>query len=406
MKFIKSPIIPAIVFALALFTNCVNAQTARPEFEATTDPSTWKGVALQLKFGAGTGITDKVLQQSDFDYAASAGANVVRLVIHADPYAGRGNKPTSTFVDKGGNVIPAASSPGIADLKMAAAMAKKTGIKLIIDMHTAPHATTGEIFNDQAYWDTMVSIWREITASFKNNPNVIAFDLMNEPKILAWMRSQGTNTEEIQKAMFARTWTPPKEWEGTPRDYNFEITKLIKAVRAIDPSRTVIVEGFGMLGNPSNFAWLKPIEGLDNVVYSAHIYEPARLVFIGMKHGNNKNAKGQKFVYPDDKSLIDHAFAPVIAFQHKYNVPIYIGEFGISDGAIFDSNAAGQPYNGSCWMTTIVKMLDENHFGWTYWDFWHKGMFPDKTDDPRYIVLSAAMKHLEIPDYCKVNTSR
>lgn len=401
MKF-KYLLAPVVLFVLTLFINTAKAQSPRPDFTATTDPSTWRGVALQLKFTAATGIMDKVLQQSDFDYAAACGANVVRLAIHADPKAGRGNAPTSTFVDNNGNVIDAANSPGIADLKKAAAMAGKVGIKLIIDMHAAPNATNGTIFGSQADWDNLLHIWTEIAETFKNNPNVIAFDLMNEPKLLAYLRSQGTPTGNIEKTMFARTWTEPKEWTNTPRDYNMQITNIIRAIRNIDPDRTVIVEGFGVLGNPSNFAWMKPVEGFKNVVYSAHIYEPAKLVFIGMRNFKNKNSQALRFD-PNDNSALERAFAPLIAFQHKYNVPIYVGEFGISDDAIFGADNTGRSYNGSCWLTTILKMLDDNHFGWTYWDFWHNGMFPKKTDDPRYLALSAAMRHKPLPDYCSVH---
>src|SRR5690349_21269250 len=46
------------------------------------DPSTWRGVNLPLLSKSNN---EKNLSQSDFDYAASAGANVIRLTVHADP---------------------------------------------------------------------------------------------------------------------------------------------------------------------------------------------------------------------------------------------------------------------------------------------------------------------------------
>jgi aryl-phospho-beta-D-glucosidase BglC (GH1 family) len=407
MKLIKPVITAAIFFAPLLFIDRARAQNVRPPFEATTDPSTWKGVALPLKLDADAGTDKRVLKQSDFDYAAKAGANVIRLAVHADAEGKinsnkKQDKPASTFEDKDGNVIDAAHSPGIADLKAAAAMAAKDGIKLIIDMHAAPHTNNGRIFTNQADWDNFKKIWVEIAATFKNNPNVIAFDLMNEPKLLNGLKLAGIKQTVNTRRMFRRKWSIPDSWNGTPRDYTMQMTNVIKAIRQADPDRTVIVEGFGIMGNPSNFVWMKPILGLKNVVYSAHVYQPILSTMIGMSNFKKKNSEGVRFNYPADQSKLDTALAPIIAFQKKYNVPIYIGEFGVSDDAVYKSDSTGQSFNGSCWIVAIIKTMNANHFGWTYWDFWNKGRRPLSEKDPRFIVLSAAMHHKELPDYCSV----
>src|SRR4051812_5524806 len=93
------------------------------------DASTWKGVNLTLQINQGNA---KNLAQEDFDYAANAGANVIRLVINADPK----KRNSSTFFDESGNILPQSTSPGIHDIKQAVEMARKANLKLILDMST------------------------------------------------------------------------------------------------------------------------------------------------------------------------------------------------------------------------------------------------------------------------------
>lgn len=377
---------------------------------ATNDPSTWKGINLPLKLHPVAGTGKKILQQSDFDAAAQAGANVIRLSVHADPEEKYGG--FSTFVDDQGNVINASNSPGIADLKAAITMAAHDNLKVIIDMHTAPGTTTGKIFKQgQTQWTTLAEIWKEITQSFQGNSTVVAFDLMNEPNLIPGLANEPDPTTgaplgaagvtQIQNAMYNGKWSMPASWIGTNKDYTLQMTKVIKEIRAIDSNRTVIVEGFGIAGNPVNFNWMQPINGFNNIVYSFHMYQPTSLTSIGQQDFISKGLKGTPFVYPQDESKIESAIAPVAVFSQKYNVPIYVGEFGIEDDAIFKSDpTTNTPYNGSCWMSSVMQTMASKRWGWTFWDFWNTGRIPLSANDPRYLLLSADMKKGTNLDYC------
>lgn len=359
--------------------------------ENIVDPSTWKGVNMPLQINW---KTKNSLSQKDFDYAAEAGANVIRLSVHADPEENNYSK----FLDIDSRVMESGKSQGLADLASAVDMAEKDGLKVIIDMHTMPGTKAGKIWNDSKYWDVLSSLWTAVAEKFKNNNAVVAFDLMNEPGIISAIQK---GSGDIQK-MFKGTWTPPPSWKGTARDYNLQITKLIATIRKTDPERYVIVEGFGYLGNPINFSWMQPIKGFDKIIYSFHMYVPTGLTMLGTASSDNKPGKQEikPFLMPQDVTKIDKAFEPVLAFQKKYNVPIYVGEFGITDEAVFGKNASGQPYNGACWLATVIEKMNSYHWGWTYWDFWTEKRKPDSKDDPRYQILSAAMKGEKIKDYC------
>ena len=359
--------------------------------DINVDPSTWKGVNLPL---LSQSQTEKNLSQADFDYAASAGANVIRLTVHADP----NDKRCVPFTDNNGSVIEAERNMGISALKAAVNMAQNAHVKIIIDMHTTPGMSNGQIWMDESYWKTLTNIWTTIAQLFKNDSTVLAFDLMNEPNVHTTIER---GSSDINR-MFKGTWSPPANWKNTSKDYNLQIGNLISAIRKIDPNRYVIVEGFGYLGNPVNFNWMKPIEGFDKIVYSFHMYVPTGLTMLGTKGSEmkGKDAKAQPFKMPEDESKIDKALAPVLAFQKRYNVPIFVGEFGITDKAIIAKDGNGNSYNGACWLNVLINKMNEYKWGWTYWDFWTAIRKPKSNNDPRYVILTAAMKGQPIKDYC------
>jgi aryl-phospho-beta-D-glucosidase BglC (GH1 family) len=358
-----------------------------------SSPSTWKGVnvGLQLSTSAKTSFSQIIAE------SAAVGANVIRLNVFADP-ANQGIA-YAAFVDGNGAVIPAATSPGIAQLQTAINLAAQSNIKVIIDMHTFPGISNASIWTSQSQWETFDSIWTTIATTFKNNPNVVAFDLMNEPNVLDSLDAKTKATYSHQ--MFQGTWTPPSTWAGTPRDYNMEMTELIGKIRAIDPSRTVIVEGFGVGGNPINYAWMKPISAYTNVVYSFHMYEPTGLTFIGQQGFVAAGKNGGAFNYPADESKIDHWLSYPIAFQQKYNVPMYVGEFGIETDAIFKSDPSTHvAYNGSCWMSSLLSDMDSHNWGWTFWSFSTAGRVPISSSDPRYTLLQSDMTKGLVSNLC------
>jgi Cellulase (glycosyl hydrolase family 5) len=363
---------------------------------ATTSPSSWKGVNLPLKLDSIPGI-GKLVSQSNFDRAGAVGANVIRLGVYTDPNRVSGGA-YSTFFDSQGNVIPLPTSPGIADLNTAINMAAKDNMKVIVDMMTMPGDAKGRIWTNQADWDNFKNLWVAIATAVKDNPNVVAFDLMNEPN--PFSQENAIDQANENRQLSAGTWTMPASWVGTPHDYVYELTAIAEAIRAEDPSRTLAVQPIH--GDPTNFQYLTPLP-LDNIVYSLHMYIPDNLTAIGQKAFTERGAQGKAFVYPADESKITAAFAPVLAFQQKYNVPIWVGEFGIEDKAIFGDqfpSGTSNKYNGSCWLSSVMQKMDANHWGWTFWDFWTGGRIPLSANDPRYQALHADMTTGVVPNFC------
>jgi endoglucanase len=96
---------------------------------------------------------------------------------------------------------------------------KSHGMATILEIHHAGYDTTGAYITGYFGSDQWIQDWRDLATRYKNNPNVIAFELYNEP------------------------W-PLEEWDPV---YVTEYNDILKAnarctdaIRAIDPTRTVI----------------------------------------------------------------------------------------------------------------------------------------------------------------------
>jgi endoglucanase len=190
------------------------------------------------------------------------------------------------------------------------------GIYTIIDMHGVVGAQstsqdTGQQ-NLNAYWTSSADqtatnqIMMNIAAHYNGNPNVAAYDLLNEPM----------NAPSNQAAVNAQN-------------------SIYNAVRSKDPTHICIIEGtFGnwnwsMLAAPSTFGWT-------NVVYEMHEYQ-----WSGTASAVENGAVNQVNDFKNHQS---------------WNVPDYIGEF--NDFA-----------NGTDVWQFSTSQYNNNNINWTVWAY-------------------------------------
>jgi endoglucanase len=209
------------------------------------------------------------------------------------------------------------------------------GIYVVIDMHgvVGGQGTSDDTGwqNQNQYWTNVVDqsettyMWTQIATHYKGNPAVAGYDLINEP-------DGTTSTGDVWPAY----------------------ASLYTAIRAVDPSRMLIMEGtFGnwdwsMLPNPATYHWT-------NIVYSMHEY-----VFGGDVAQVEAGSDGQ--VSDFDNHL-------------SWNVPSYVGEWNdMGQGAacyeysINDYTSSGQ--NWCMWAYKATDGLVPDGWGWydpTYW---------------------------------------
>ena len=237
---------------------------------------------------------------------------------------------------------------------------QKYGIKVVIDLHSGP-ATANELLQNIGIWsvkaqDMIVDLWREIARRYKGNPNIWGYDLLNEP---------------LEPSYVYR--------ENGALDWNRLAERIGKAIREIDLDTPIIV-GSAIGGNPAGFAALRPID-VPNTIYTVHFYLPHGYTHQGV-HGAKMTG-----AYPGvecdgrvwNKEQLREALKPVVEFQKRHNVPIYVGEFGVARWA-----PGAEQY-----LTDCLDLFEEYGWDWTYhayreWTGWSAEHSSDPNDLQRH----------------------
>ena len=237
------------------------------------------------------------------------------------------------------------------------------GMYIAIDLHTPPGGRDKDsympLFKRKDLQDEFLRTWEVIATRFKNQKAVWAYDLLNEACI-----------DTVYPGLMG--------WQELA-------TAAAKKIRAIDPNRPIIVEP-DPWGTPASMKNLKPLVGVDNIIYSVHMYDPQPFTFQGYNEyypfptyypGNIYNVWTKTTKYWD-KTQLRNELAIVRDFQLKHNVPIYIGEF---------STLCWTPGNtGYLYLKDLIEIFEEYEWNWAYhafreWSGWsveHYGTKPNE----------------------------
>ncbi len=256
-------------------------------------------------------------------------------------------------------------------------MARRLGIRLVLDYHTPPGGRGRDnimrMYEEDRYADHFVAVWKRIAARFRDHPDkeaLWAYDLLNEPK----------------ESPLAATWQAAADLH----------LRTARAIREIDPDMPLVVSSLN--GEPTAFKTLKPLP-LEDVVYEFHMYEP----FVYTHQfilPETTPADGKLLAYPGviqgerwDKERLRQKLKPVRDFQLRYGARILVGEF---------SSLVWSP-NAEIWLKDCIDIFEE--YGWDYayhsfreWEGFsleHAGLPPDQfrpaPDNPRKRVFLEAL---------------
>lgn len=246
--------------------------------------------------------------------------------------------------------------------------AASLGMKVVIDLHEPPILKDGKL-TDAAYWGSdefwnrtdllpnFITLWEKIAEKFKSakyNKIIYGYDIYNEPQ---------------QNSGIPYVW---REQMAQP---------IVDAIREIDKDVWIIYEP-GPWGNTTGYQTfnnkpLLPLED-DRLIYSVHYYTPQlSLTHVGLDEHRNagKFTREQALqainkVYPGildnsnkvwNKQALRETLQPVIDFQTKYNVPIYVGEFSIISWVPVQSSVN--------WLTDVISLFEELKWAWSYHAF-------------------------------------
>lgn len=227
--------------------------------------------------------------------------------------------------------------------------ARSEGIKVVLVLGGGAfgkNAVGNQYWSDPALSEKIASLWKRIAERLLPHRDVIyGYDLYNEP--LDW--SQMPN--------------PPRQWREAAK-------AAIKAIRSVDTETWIIYEP-GPGGLSWGFADMKPLPDT-RIIYSLHYYNPHEFTHQGLYSTKNTDlAKPMEETgvrYPGtvnglywDKKQIRKELQTVLDFQHKYKVPILVGEFSVIRWA---PKADAVQY-----LSDLIDIFEEYQWSWIYHGF-------------------------------------
>ncbi len=311
-----------------------------PVAARAADGPVFKGHDLPRLRGAM--VSPKIDEPSLRKFGAEWNANVIRWQLVRPTW--RSQKPF-TLAD-----YDAWLEGELAKLDAALPSCEKYGLRVVVDLHSPPggQATAGGyagsdsgLFKDKVCQGKFIEVWQKMAARYKDSRVVWGYDLANEPV-------------EDEVAESAADWQELVE-------------RAARAVRALDPKHAIIVEP-APWGDPKGLKELRPLD-VPGVVYSVHMYLPHAFTHQGVHDDGSK-----RWVYPGiierkmwDKVALEEALRPVVEFQQRYGVHIYIGEFSAIRWA---------PEGSACrYLKDVIDIFEAHGWDWCYhayreWSGW------------------------------------
>ncbi len=236
------------------------------------------------------------IQDSDFKIIRAAGFRTVRLPIQFSAHTE--SKPPyqidPAFMARVRHIVDA----GVA-----------SGLNVIIDVHHYK-----DLMNDpDGHSDRFTAIWRQIAAEFKDAPEGVWFELLNEPG--------------------GKFWNKLSPW--------VVYRPALAAIRQTNPERPVVVAG--------NLA--SAVESLLNLqmpddpylVPTVHMYNPEEFTHQGANWTTRKYPRGRKLL-GSDRTIIDAKIKAVKAYMDRTGRVPFLGEFGVIDDMGIDPAERAQYY--------------------------------------------------------------
>ena len=218
-------------------------------------------------------FTDNYVTREDIRFIAATGANPIRVPFHYKLFTDEDYMGLKSDQD------------GFKRLDDVIGWCREFGLYVILDMHDAPGGQTGDniddsygypwLFESEESQKLFCRIWRDIAEYYRNEPVVLAYDLINEP-----IAPYFENVDELNALL---------------EPLHKRVTAVI---REVDPNHIIMLGAPQWNGNFSPFAdWTYD----DNIMYTCHRYG-------------------------GDASVA--AIGNFIEFKAKTNLPMYMGEIG------------------------------------------------------------------------------
>lgn len=297
---------------------------------------------------------DSFITEKDIAYIASLGYDHVRVPVDYN-----------VLEDEDGNIIPS----GFGYLENCRSWCEKHHLNMLIDLHECygysfdplkKDMDRKKFFYDDALQERFLHLWSEIAVRFKDYPDQVAFEPLNEVVL-----------EEVADA------------------WNDVIAKYVTLMRSIVPEAYLVIGGV-CYNNVLSVPLIK-VPDTYKIVFNFHCYEPMVFTHQGaywvedmpldFRIGYPKSlAEYRKTstelskalagaVFKEGISDIGPAFfadifAPAVEAAKKAGVPLYCGEYGVIELASQEDKDR--------WLADISKAFDTFGVGRALWNYKEK----------------------------------
>lgn len=198
----------------------------------------------------------------------------------------------------------------------------------------------------QAAQDGWVAMWQYTANRYKNNPNVVGYDLMVEP-----------NSNQLLNIWDPADFYP--NWEDTLYDWNQFYPEITMAIRQVDPETPILIGGMSY----SSIYWLSYLQPTSDshTVYTVHMYEPFNYTHqdppLNLSYPGFFDADGDGNDETVNQAWLDNLLAPIDTFKAAHNVPVAINEYGLK---------RWQP-GADQYMADIMALLEQHELNHAWW---------------------------------------
>ena len=266
---------------------------------------------------------ESFIGEKDIETIAKWGADHVRLPIDFN-----------ILEDNSGGYL----ETGFGYVRGAVETSRKKGLNIIIDLHKTAGFSFDKGEKESGFFDSVelqerfYKLWEEIAKRFGNEPEHIAFELLNE----------------VTDKEFSPVW-------------NRIAAECIKRIRAIAPETPILV---GSYWNNSICA-VKDLDAPydDKIVYNFHCYDPIEFTHQHAYWVDPSQFDVSKDIsYPESGATpeyFEELFSEAIKKAEENNTVLYCGEYGVIDKA--------SPEDTLEWYKAINSVFEKHNIGRCAW---------------------------------------
>ncbi len=349
LKTMKASLLVAVGLAIVFEYNFAAGADPKPG-SAQPDPFKMntllgRGVNLGNALDAPSeGEWGVVLENEHFDLIKQAGFNSIRLPVRWSAHSM--TNPPYTIDPKFMQRVDWAISNSLS-----------RNLPVILDIHHFNEAYADP--NSQK--EKFRALWKQIAEHYKKYPDILLFELFNEPK--------RNLTDEI---------------------WNTYIKEALPIVRQSNPNRTIVIGP----GDNNTVAHLKALEipkDDRNIIVTIHYYFPLEFTHQGADWLTKPKADpqswlGTKWTGTDaEKKAVTDEFDTAAAWAKANNRPMNLGEFGSYEKADMESRAR--------WTKFVADTALKRGMSFHYWEFCANefGLYDQQTKSFRKPLLDAVI---------------